>query len=76
MDMTETGVCAFVSSMNACHLEVIDITGLDITNLTISHIASSKYMGNLKKIIANNCKKIDFDCLEILSKSDYVDKLE
>jgi hypothetical protein len=48
MDMTESGVCQFISSMNACHLEVIDVTGLDITNLTISHIASSKFMGKLK----------------------------
>ena len=57
-------------------IEFLDFSGIDLTDLMIEEICSSKYMRNLRCLLLNDCPKISFSCFKFLGETESLIFLE
>ena len=72
VDITEKSLIEFINSPNSQSIQLLDFSGLDLTDLIMFNISFSCYMNKLIALYVNNCPKITFDSLDNLGKSPYL----
>lgn len=72
LDITEKSLVEYVTSPNAQCIQLLDFSGLDLTDSLIYEISYSSYMGKLASLYVNECPKITFESLGHLGKSPFM----